>query len=199
MTGDDIETLLAYERHFRSQIVALAVELEELVDEILALTFGLPEERHHLLFGLLREGEVGLSKKLRILKKLLLVTYPDIATDCSVWIKRIDRLRVLRNKFAHGRFILPDERYALPLPQNAEGVQVRWRKADGSATTEFVSRMTVDAQVQEAERLVFMGGVLRVLLGNRREALGEEEAPLLHLIKDCRSRLEREHKRGGVA
>jgi hypothetical protein len=197
VTAGDIETLLAYERHFRSQIVALAVELEELVDDILAWTFGLAEERHHLLFGLLREGEVGLSKKLRVLKKLLTVTHPDVAADCGVWIKRIDRLRVLRNKFAHGRFILPDERYALPLPQNADGVQVRWRKADGSPTTEFVSRMTVDAHVNEGQRLVFMGGVLRVLVRSRLETPGADEGALLDLLANGRRRLER--KKDGAA
>jgi hypothetical protein len=83
-------------RNFRSEIIAAMVEIDEAVNNLLGWGFGLDEERGELLLGLLRDVDAGISKKLRILERLLKARHPDIAGDCLKWIKQVRKLNTFR-------------------------------------------------------------------------------------------------------
>lgn len=160
-----IELVLAYDRLFRSQIIYEAIDLEGFVDKMIAWYFCPEKAKHGLLFAsLFREGELGLSKKLRILKRLLVASHPDLLKVGGFWIKKLDKLRDLRNKFAHGKLVLPDDP---PPAEKAEGVSLRWPKPNGEEAEEFISKTFIDRWVSECRHLGVAGLCLELIVEKR--------------------------------
>jgi hypothetical protein len=94
--ADDVRIALDYERLFRSQIISDAADAEASVDRLIAWHFCPDRAKHGLFFALMfREGEIFLSTKLKIAKKLLRRYHPDLADRGAFWITGLNRLREL--------------------------------------------------------------------------------------------------------
>jgi len=115
-----VQVILEYDRLFRSHVLYEAIDLESRVDKMIAWYFSPDESRHALMFSFVfREGEIGFSTKIQILRKLLRKAYPDLQQAFGWFPKALDQLRVLRNKFAHSAVVLPDNP---PAAEMADGV-----------------------------------------------------------------------------
>lgn len=183
-----IQTILEYDRLFRSQLIYEAIALEGQLDKIIAWHFCPDEAKHGLLFSLVfREGQIGFSAKIQVIRKLLKHAYPELREGFGHLPKALDRLRALRNKFAHSEVVLPDDP---PSADSASGVTLKsWK--DGSQVQEFVSRASVDQQLKESMVLLVTAVVLEDLL--RKRALGtansKDEAGSIALAKTLSARL----------
>lgn len=178
----EVTAALSYERLFRSQIISDAADAEASLDRLIAWHFCPDRSKHGLFFLLMfREGEIFMSKKLTIAKKLLKTYHPDLAMRGAFWLKGLDRLRVLRNKLAHGRVELPHDP---PPPDEAEGISMWMLKPSGESALEFISRATVDRQVRHSRHLMIAGVCLMRLVEDRALSNVDEQrqAGLLGLI-----------------
>lgn len=141
-----IQVILEYDRLFRSHLLYEAIALENLVDKMIAWYFSAEESKHALMFSLVfREGEIGFSVKIQILRKLLKKAYRDLQPAFGYLPKALDELRVLRNKFAHSEVVLPDDP---PEAGSADGVTLRYLR-DGTKVEEFIPRAVVDRQMEK--------------------------------------------------
>jgi hypothetical protein len=185
-----IQRTFAYDRLFRSQLLYHAIALEGVVDEIIAWHFCPDPAKHGLFFAsLFREGEIGFAKKIRILRRLFRASYPDLDEPFRFLLKRLEILRELRNKFAHSRLVLPDE---APPAEEADGVRLRYLKANGEEAEELVARSAVDQQVKEHANILMVGLWLRVIIEGRATGSADpkKEADLVDFVRWLKQRIE---------
>lgn len=184
-----IQIILEYDRLFRSHLLYEAIELEGRLDKIIAWHFCSDEAKHGLLFSLVfREGEIGFSAKIQVLRKLLKNAYPDLKDAFGYMASALHRLRALRNKFAHSQVVLPNDPQAV---EEATGVTLKYFK-DGREVEEFVSREAVDRQMEECKYLGVVAVILELLIEKRScgTASPEEEERFKALATALRSKVQ---------
>lgn len=184
-----IQVILEYDRLFRSHLLYEAIALENLVDKMIAWYFSAEESKHALMFSLVfREGEIGFSVKIQILRKLLKKAYRDLQPAFGYLPRALDELRVLRNKFAHSEVVLPDDP---PEASIADGVTLRYLRG-GTKVEEFIPRAVVDRQMEKCEFLQVVAIVLSILIEKRSRgtASAEEEANFKALSESLKLKIQ---------
>ena len=166
-----VQSALQLDRLVRSYTLHQAISIEWVIDNIIATHFCHKKEEYPLFFSLIfREGEITFSAKIKILKKLLKLKYPDINKQFPKLIKRLDVFRDVRNKFAHSGIVLPTE--ALP-DQVINGITLKYYK-DGVETREEITREKAEHYNQEGwelsqELIVILALVTQEISGNAPE------------------------------
>ncbi|MGE0864516.1 MAG: hypothetical protein AB7P34_11500 [Vicinamibacterales bacterium] len=163
-TPRHISIAIMYDRAIRSQILFEAIALESVLDSIIAWLFCADEGKHPLLFSLIfGDGQISFSKKIVILRKLIRQIYPDLNNEFGWLPNRLDRIRMLRNKFAHAEGVLPDNP---PPPERRSGATLRYFK-DGKRIEEFISKDYVDDVIAESRYLQITATMLQVVVSDR--------------------------------
>lgn len=128
--------------------------------------------------ALFREGEMGLSKKLNSLRKILKNSHPSLVQPFAFWLERLKRLNELRNKFAHSQLVLPEDP---PPPEQAAGIHLKCINRSGQQVEEFVERKVVDNHVKDNRYLVIAGYCLLEIVKGRTLGDTKKERDLLEL------------------
>jgi hypothetical protein len=179
-----LEQLFEIDRLVRSHIIYEAISIEGIIDQIIAWHF-CPDEAKHVWFQslLFREGEVGFSKKIRILKKLLRDCYPDLFEKVPGLINKLDDIRDLRNKFAHSELVLDENKVR---EADGKGVFLESVK-DGKVDQEFVSIERANKIVNDNSHFRFLMIVIWLEIQNR--AQDKNDGKLVDLLGDLAKKL----------
>jgi hypothetical protein len=100
------------DRMVRSHVIYEAIALEGVVEQIITTHFCQEELRDYGFSRYCFEGEISFKNKIRILRTLLKTCYPDIRERVPLLPGKLDRIRQLRNKFAHSALSLKENRLA---------------------------------------------------------------------------------------
>ncbi len=173
-----LEKLFDIDRLVRSHVIYEAISVESIIDRIISWHF-CPDETKHLWFQslLFREGEVGSSKKIRMLKKLLPDCYPDIFEKVPGLINKLDDIRGIRNKFAHSELVLDEDKVK---KADGKGVFLRSVK-DGKIVEEFISVETAEKIVNDNSYFKFLMVIIWMEIQNR--AQGKNDETLVKVIE----------------
>jgi hypothetical protein len=170
----EIEVLFGRDRLMRSQIIYEAINLEAAVERIITFHFCPSADKQDLFVSLMfSEGQVSFSQKLAILRKLLKLCYPKLATAFKFLLDRLEKLRKLRNEFAHLRLDLPAAPSSTDLA--AEEIRLRTLK-DGKRDTRVVTREEVDRVVHDCRDLEV--ACILLAMAVQKTAKGEADAEL---------------------
>ncbi len=162
----------------RSQIIYETIDLESAVERIITFHFCPATEKQDLFVSLMFEnGQISLKQKIGMLRKLLRLCYPELHTAFLFLPKHLDKLRELRNDFAHLRLDLPAEPGSTDL--DAEAVKLRKLK-DGQQTIREVTRKEVDTIVRQCRDLTIAAMFLGMAV--QRAARGEQEEEFTQMI-----------------
>lgn len=165
---------LEYDRLVRSELLHKAIVIDGVIAKIIAWHFCHNENDHPLFFSVFDIGELSFSKKIRMLNKLLKFYYSDLHEKYSEELKKLDKFRELRNKFAHSELVLPTE----PLPEILpDKIELRYLK-DGKNVTESITIEDANKKVKEAfelwlRLLIIECGVSNQVTGRRDEKMQE--------------------------
>lgn len=105
---ETIDAMKNYINGTRSRFLSVSSNIENQLEIILADYFTRGDFDEYRLFSKLfygREAELTFSKKILIFKKFLKKIYPEYLEKNTDFINSLERVRKLRNKFAH--YILP--------------------------------------------------------------------------------------------
>ena len=87
---------------------------ESIIEQIIATHFCSDQAKQLSFMSLIfKDGEITLSTKIRMLRKLLRQCYPDLYGEVSPLIRRLDKTRELRNKFAHSELVFEGQEVML--------------------------------------------------------------------------------------
>jgi hypothetical protein len=90
------------DQRLRSRVIYNSILVENGLEKVLITHFCREKNDERLFASLIfREGQVTFSRKIVILEKLLKSAYPDLHRECNWVIKQIDKVREIRNAFAH--------------------------------------------------------------------------------------------------
>jgi hypothetical protein len=165
-----IELIQHYDRIFRSQVLWEAISLEESLATIIAKHFCSSDEKHELFFALIfQEGQISFAAKIKIFRKMLKICYPTWKPILDPWITRLDSIRDIRNKFAHGRLVLPNAApTGLAAALSSEGVTLE-RFSGGKRVQEFIPETYIRSLVSDAKHLGIVGLLIQFLIDNRAQ------------------------------
>lgn len=187
---NEVSLLLTRDRLMRSQILYEAIDLEAAVERIVAFHFCPDPEKHDLFVSLLfREGEVTFSQKIKMLRKLLKLCYPTVERAFAFLPKHLEKLRKLRNEFAHLRLDFPAKPGSTNL--DAEEIKLRTLK-DGQAAIRTITRAEVDEVVEQCRHVEMAAIFLGMFV--RRAAIGESDADFAATIIALATQLEKRLK-----
>lgn len=163
------------DRLMRSQIIYESIALEGAVDRLLACHFCPDDSKHDLFVSVLfGDGEVTFSRKIRMLKKVLKLCYPKLATAYAFLPNRLDKLRELRNQFAHLKLDIPMKGIGADLGK-AE-IKLRAIK-DGQKTLHAISEAHITTVVNQCRDLKMAAIFLAIAI--RTLSRGENDSELL--------------------
>jgi len=90
------------DREIRGSILEQAITIEGFVEDIIATHFCPDLERRYLLHSLIiSTPHLGFPSKVKILKGLLRICYPDLLQNFPDVIDELDKVRRFRNRIAH--------------------------------------------------------------------------------------------------
>ena len=128
------------DQRLRSRVIYNSILVENALEKIITTHF-CREKGEEILFSslLFREGQVTFSRKIIILEKLLKLAYPDLHKECRWVIKQIDKVREMRNEFAHSQTtVLIEDAVKHAQGQPIEGITLEsWK--EGKAVHRTVS------------------------------------------------------------
>jgi hypothetical protein len=179
-----IQLVLDYDRLFRSQVLYEGIALESAVDQVIAWHYCSEPYKHASLFSFVfRDGEITFGKKIRILSSIMKESYPELAETFSSLRKQLDRLRVMRNKFAHSELVLPENP---PDPKSAAGVTLRYYEK-GKEKEAFVPKADIDRLVDDCRQLHLAALMLCEILKRRALKKSDErsEGSLIRVARAC--------------
>jgi hypothetical protein len=178
-----IEMTLVYDRHIRSQVMYNAIYLEGLVGQIIAWHF-CPNEEKHLWFNSLifQRGEISFSKRIIILKEILQQFYPDIYAETKGVIDRLDKIRDIRNKFAHAELVLEEDKLLANKGQPPDGIYLRTIKK-GKAEDHFYREQDMHEHLKLANNVGLIVQYILADVKNRVTGGTENLKPVLEVFK----------------
>jgi hypothetical protein len=150
------------DQRIRSRVIYNSILLENAVQKIITTHF-CRERGEEILFSSLmfREGQITFSKKITILGKLLKLAYPDLYKQCKWAIAQIDKVREIRNDFAHSETtVLIDDAVKQAQGEPIEGVTLEsWK--DGQVVYKVVSSKEALGYMDRALALTILLGHLQ--------------------------------------
>jgi hypothetical protein len=176
----ELELLWERDRLMRSQVIYEAIDLESAVERIILFHFCPDAARHDLFISLLfRDGEVSFSQKIKMLRKLLKLCYPKLSAAFAFLPTHLDKLRRLRNDFAHLPLDLPAEPGSSDL--RAEEVRLRSVK-DGARITHGVAQDQVNRVVEQCRDLTMAAVFLA--MATRKGGTGQADDEFTNMIAE---------------
>jgi hypothetical protein len=172
------------DRMVRSHIIYETTAIEGVVDSIISWHF-CPDENKHIWFQslLFRDGEISFSKKIIILQKILKEFYPDLNKSVKGLTKKLDDIRMLRNKFAHSELMLDEDKIK---EADDKGVFLKSIK-DGKVIEEFIPLELAEKVVND--NTIFNLIMVCILFEVQNRVQGKEEAgALLKLLEQLTDR-----------
>jgi len=128
------------DQRLRSRVIYNSILVENALEKVITTHF-CREKGEEILFSslLFREGQVTFSRKIVILEKLLKISYPDLHKECKWLIKQIDKVREIRNEFAHSQTtVLIEDAVKHAQGQPIEGITLEsWK--DGKVVHRVIS------------------------------------------------------------
>jgi len=97
---EQINRVYNLSKEIRGRFLDQAIPIEMLIDDIISWHF-CPEETRRSLFFSLMAPELTFSTKIKILKAILELRYPDLLKEHPKLIGEIKKIKKLRNKLAH--------------------------------------------------------------------------------------------------
>jgi len=130
---------LERERQIRTRIIVNVIEIERHIEGSIA-TFFCREEYKHVLFTelLFQTGQIPLSRKTEILRKILEYNYPELSKRYHSILARVDSIRGIRNKLAHAESFFP-----LTEEDEIDGIKIRVIKG-GEIKEEALTTKDID-------------------------------------------------------
>lgn len=139
-----LKKIRKYEQKIRTAIISVAISLESEIEQIIAWHFCQDESKHLLFLSLMfNDGQVTLSQKIVILRKLFRESYPDLYQQFSGIFSQLDKIRELRNKLAHSQHTIPELRIGKKIEKPQKGIHLEYYK-NGKSVSEFISLQTVE-------------------------------------------------------
>jgi hypothetical protein len=177
------EMTLVYDQHIRSQVMYNAIYLEGLLGQIIAWHF-CPNEEKHLWFNylILQRGEISFSKRISILKEILQQFYPDIYADTKGVIGCLDKIRDIRNKFAHAELVLEEDKLLGNKGQPPEGVYLRTIEK-GKPKDHFYHEQDMNEHLKLANNVGLIVQYIYAEVKNRVTGSTENLKPVLEAFK----------------
>ena len=100
--GRQLKQLDELAKDIRGSILEQAIWIERLIENIIAWHFCPEEDKRYQFFSLVINGtDITFSSKIKILKKLLELYYPDLSQKYPKVTKELNKVRDFRNKIAH--------------------------------------------------------------------------------------------------
>lgn len=105
---EQINRVYDLSKEIRGRFLDQAIPIEMLIDDIISWHF-CPEETRRSLFFSLVTPKLTFSTKIKILKTILELRYPDLLKEYLKLMGEIEKIKNLRNKFAHSMLDASEE------------------------------------------------------------------------------------------
>ncbi|MCA9820389.1 MAG: hypothetical protein KC440_06515 [Nitrosarchaeum sp.] len=93
----------------KSNFLAASTGIESLVESAISKHFDPSRTKIFVNVVFHNDNEISFSKKIKMFERLLTLALPDFLKDNPDLINMLNRIRKLRNKFAHAMDLNPDE------------------------------------------------------------------------------------------
>lgn len=146
-----LEKVYNRDRQYRSQIIYLATIIDDYISQCIAWHFCTDPKKHLAFMSLLfNRGEVPFSKKIDIFEFILKNEYPDLHKETKGLKNKLEKLRELRNKFAHSTLALELDK----LKKADAGIYITKLGRKGEQEVEFLSEEDLKAQTDEYSEMM---------------------------------------------
>jgi hypothetical protein len=140
------EQVFSRDGQYRAQIIYLATTIDDYISQCIAWHFCSDPKKHLAFMSLLfSRGEIPFSKKIDILDFILEHEYPDLYKETKGLRKKLDKLRELRNWFAHSTLAMEVEH----LKKANTGIYVTKLGRKGVKEVEFFSEEDLKIRTNE--------------------------------------------------
>lgn len=151
-----VDKRLEHNRSTRSEVISIVIQIESHIEQTIAWHFCSDEKKHAAFISFLfMDGQITFSQKITILKKIMRSFYNDINSQISSIYNQLDKIRELRNKFAHSQLEIPypewitETRTKEALKPLAEGIDFTYFK-DGRMVNEFLPLEKIKESIGKA-------------------------------------------------
>jgi hypothetical protein len=146
------EELFSRDKQYRAQIIYIQTIIDDYVGQCIAWHF-CPDPKKHLAFMslLFVQGEVSFRKRIVILDFILKHEYPDLYKETKALVKKLDKLRELRNWFAHSTLAMELDH----LKKANTGIHITRLGSKGTKEVVYFSEEDLEARINEYSDLMF--------------------------------------------
>lgn len=146
------EKIFSRDRQYRAQLIYLATTIDDYISQCIAWHFCTDPKKHLAFMSLLfNRGEVPFSKKIDIFEFILKTEYPDLHQETKGLKDKLDKLRELRNTFAHSTLAMELDK----LKKADTGIYVTKLGRKGAKEVEFFSEEDLKARTDEYSNMLF--------------------------------------------
>jgi len=151
--GRQLMRVFEQAKDVRGRFLEQAIFIENLIGDIISWHFCPEEDRRHLLFSLIiNDVNFTFSSKIKVLKQLLKLRYPELGEKYPKMIKELKKVMEFRNKAAHRMLDSSEQFLAKKLTDRIQLVYFK----DGQEKREVVTVKDMQERLKACSRLVLV-------------------------------------------
>lgn len=136
-------------KEIRGSFLSQAIAIENFVGDVITFHFCLEENRQNLFFSLVT-GEISFSRKIKILKKILEIEYPELLKENTELINNLDKIKRFRNTLVHSMLDNSDDFLE---KKHQDRIRVVYYK-DGEKKTRTITRKENIERLKECTKTI---------------------------------------------